>query len=96
MPIRIPNKLPAGEILQKENIFIMDEIRATSQDIRELRIVILNLMPVKQETEVQLLRLLSNTPLQIDITLLRPATHFSKNTSNQYLETFYKTFKEVS
>lgn len=95
MPIRVPNQLPAGEILQKENIFIMDEARARSQDIRELKIVILNLMPMKQETEVQLLRLLGNTPLQIDITLLRPISHESKNTSNEYLETFYKTFQEI-
>ncbi|MGL4798468.1 MAG: homoserine O-acetyltransferase MetA [Cellulosilyticaceae bacterium] len=95
MPIRVPNQLPAGEILQKENIFIMDEARAMTQDIRELKIVILNLMPIKQETEVQLLRLLGNTPLQIDITLLRPISHESKNTSTEYLETFYKTFEEV-
>lgn len=95
MPIRIPNQLPAGEILQKENIFIMDELRAMTQDIRELRIVILNLMPLKQQTEVQLLRLLGNTPLQVDITLLRPLSHQSKNTSREYLETFYKTFEEI-
>ena len=81
--------------MQKENIFIMDEARAMKQDIRELKIVILNLMPIKQETEVQLLRLLGNTPLQIDITLLRPISHASKNTSKEYLETFYKTFEEV-
>lgn len=96
MPIRVPNQLPAAEILQKENIFIMDEDRAIRQDIRELKIVIMNLMPIKQETEVQLLRLLGNTPLQIDITLLRPASHESKNTSSEYLNTFYKTFDEVN
>lgn len=96
MPIRVPNQLPAAEILQKENIFIMDEDRAIRQDIRELKIVIMNLMPIKQETEVQLLRLLGNTPLQIDITLLRPASHESKNTSSEYLNTFYKTFNEVN
>lgn len=96
MPIRVPNQLPAAEILQKENIFIMDEERAIRQDIRELKIVIMNLMPIKQETEVQLLRLLGNTPLQIDITLLRPASHESKNTSSEYLNTFYKTFDEVN
>jgi homoserine O-succinyltransferase len=73
----------------------MDEERAIKQDIRELRIVILNLMPLKQETEVQLLRLLGNTPLQIDITLLRPISHVSKNTSKEYLENFYKTFEEI-
>lgn len=73
----------------------MDESRAMTQDIRALKIVILNLMPVKQETEVQLLRLLGNTPLQVDITLLRPISHQSKNTSAQYLETFYKTFVEI-
>lgn len=95
MPIKVPNTLPAIEILQKEDIFVMDETRAISQDIRELKIAILNLMPVKQETEVQLLRLLSNTPLQMDITLVRPSSHDSKNTSKEYLRTFYKTFKEI-
>ncbi|NLL71580.1 MAG: homoserine O-succinyltransferase, partial [Epulopiscium sp.] len=75
MPIKIPNELPAVEILTKENIFIMDEHRAIRQDIRELKIVILNLMPIKQVTETQLLRLLGNTPLQIEITLLHPKTH---------------------
>lgn len=95
MPIRVPNQLPAGEILQKENIFIMDEARALKQDIRELKIVILNLMPLKQQTEVQLLRLLGNTPLQVDITLLRPISYESKNTSQEYLENFYKTFTEI-
>lgn len=95
MPIRIPNALPAREILEGEKIFVMDEARAMTQDIRELKIVILNLMPVKQETEVQLLRLLGNTPLQLDIILLRPISHHSKNTSMEYLETFYKTFAEI-
>lgn len=95
MPIRVPNTLPAIEILQKEQIFVMDEKRAVSQDIRALRIAILNLMPVKQETEVQLLRLLSNTPLQIDITLVRPLSHASKNTSKEYLENFYTTFEGI-
>ena len=95
MPIKVPNTLPAIEILQKENIFVMDETRAISQDIRELKIAILNLMPVKQETEVQLLRLLSNTPLQMDVTLVRPLSHESKNTSKEYLRTFYKTFQEI-
>jgi len=96
LPIRVPNTLPAIEILQKEDIFVMDETRAVTQDIRELKIAILNLMPVKQETEVQLLRLLSNTPLQMDITLVRPLSHDSKNTSSIYLETFYKTFQEIA
>ena len=95
MPIRVPNTLPAIEILQNEDIFVMDETRAITQDIRELKIAILNLMPVKQETEVQLLRLLSNTPLQMDITLVRIASHESKNTSKEYLETFYKPFADI-
>ncbi|MGL4738042.1 MAG: homoserine O-acetyltransferase MetA [Cellulosilyticaceae bacterium] len=95
MPIRVPNALPAAEILQQEHIFVMDDDRAYSQDIRPLKIVVLNLMPLKQETEVQLLRLLGNTPLQVDITLLRPMSHESKNTSKEYLETFYKTFSEI-
>ena len=95
MPIRVPNTLPAIEILQNEDIFVMDETRAITQDIRELKIAILNLMPVKQETEVQLLRLLSNTPLQMDITLVRIASHESKNTSKEYLETFYKRFDDI-
>lgn len=95
MPIRVPNGLPAKEILESEQIFVMDELRAITQDIRPLRIAILNLMPVKQEAEVQLLRLLGNTPLQADITLLRPISHDSKNTSREYLETFYKTFEEI-
>ncbi|MEG0013684.1 MAG: homoserine O-succinyltransferase [Cellulosilyticaceae bacterium] len=95
MPIRLPNELPAKQILEQEKIFVMDELRAVTQDIRALKIIILNLMPIKQETEVQLLRLLGNTPLQIDISLLRPSSHSSKNTSKEYLETFYKTFDEV-
>lgn len=95
MPIRVPNALPAAEILQQEHIFVMDDDRAYSQDIRPLKIVVLNLMPLKQETEVQLLRLLGNTPLQVDITLLRAMSHESKNTSREYLETFYKTFSEI-
>ncbi len=95
MPIRVPNALPAIEVLQKENIFVMDENRAIKQDIRALKIAVLNLMPIKEETEVQLLRLLSNTPLQIHITLVRPISHDSKNTPREYLETFYKTFAEI-
>ena len=81
MPINIPDGLPAASVLEQENIFVMNEERAVHQDIRPLKIVILNLMPTKVETEIQLMRLLSNTPLQIDITLLVPATHESKNIS---------------
>ena len=95
MPINIPDGLPAVKALEQENIFVMKESRAQSQDIRPLKIVIMNLMPTKVETEIQLMRLLSNTPLQIDITLLIPATHESKNTSHDYLDRFYKTFEDI-
>ncbi|MFD3272512.1 homoserine O-succinyltransferase [Paenibacillus dendritiformis] len=95
MPIKIPDHLPAKEILSQENIFVMDETRAYHQDIRPLRIVILNLMPTKETTETQLLRLIGNTPLQVDVTLLHPATHTSKNTSAEHLSAFYKTFDEI-
>ena len=95
MPINIPDELPAASVLEQENIFVMKETRAVSQDIRPLKIGIMNLMPTKIETEIQIMRLLSNTPLQIDITLLVPATHESKNTSAQYLEKFYKTFDDI-
>lgn len=95
MPIKIPDQLPAKEILQSENIFVMDESRAYHQDIRPLSIVILNLMPTKQTTETQLLRLIGNTPLQVDCVLLHPKTHQSKNTSAEHLETFYKTFDDI-
>jgi len=95
MPINIPDGLPAYAALDRENIFVMKETRATSQDIRPLKIAILNLMPTKIETEIQLMRLLSNTPLQIDITLIVPATHESKNISHEYLERFYKTFDDI-
>ncbi len=95
MPIIIPKELPAGEILQKENIFVMNDKRAVQQDIRPLKIVILNLMPNKVETETQLLRLLGNTPLQTEIILLKTATYQSKNTSIDHLESFYKTFDEI-
>ncbi|MBR5278165.1 MAG: homoserine O-succinyltransferase [Clostridia bacterium] len=95
MPIKIPMSLPAAEALIKENIFVMDEARASRQDIRPLKIAIMNLMPTKIVTETQFLRLLSNTPLQIDITLLNTASHVSKNTSEEHLTTFYKTFEEV-
>jgi len=95
MPIVIDRKLPAVRTLEKENIFIIDDKDAIHQDIRPLKILLLNLMPNKVETETQLLRLLGNTPLQIEVTLLKTATYQSKNTTEYYLESFYKTFKEV-
>ncbi|HHU50233.1 MAG TPA: homoserine O-succinyltransferase [Firmicutes bacterium] len=95
MPVKIPRHLPAFEVLQREEIFVMDEERAVHQDIRPLKIVILNLMPNKSVTETQLLRLLANTPLQVEITLLHPITHRSKNTSEEYLKKFYTSFAEI-
>jgi len=95
MPIKLPDHLPAVEVLSRENIFMMKESRAFTQDIRPLRIVILNLMPVKQTTETQLLRLLGNTPLQVEVVLLHPSTHTSKNTSEEHLSHFYHTFEEI-
>lgn len=95
MPIRIQASLPAVEVLQSENIFVMPTERAAGQDIRPLKIAILNLMPTKLETEVQLLRLLSNTPLQVDVELLHTATHQSAHTSASHLNTFYHTFDDV-
>lgn len=95
MPIKIPNELPAKEILNRENVFIMDENRAFHQDIRPLKIAILNLMPTKIITETQILRLLGNSPLQVDITLLNPKSHISKNTPQEHLASFYKTFYEI-
>ncbi len=95
MPVKIPAKLPAAKILTEENIFVMDDQRAQMQDIRPLKIAILNLMPTKEVTETQLLRLLGNTPLQIEITLLTMASHQSSNTSREYLEAFYRTFESV-
>lgn len=95
MPIKIQSDLPAKAKLESENIFVMDESRALSQDCRELQIVILNLMPIKPDTELQLLRALSNTPLQIDVTFLQMATHVSKNTSASHLKKFYVTFDEI-
>lgn len=95
MPVKIPRHLPAFEVLQREEIFVMDEDRAIHQDIRPLKIVILNLMPNKSVTETQLLRLLANTPLQVEITLLHPITHRSKNTSEEYLKRFYTSFAEI-
>ena len=95
MPIRISQDLPAYQILQNENIFVMTHDRAEQQDIRPLKILILNIMPKKIETETQILRLLSNTPLQVDIELMHVASHVSKNTSLTHLETFYTTFAEI-
>jgi len=95
MPLNIPDKLPAIDILQKENIFVMKETAAIHQDIRPLRIVILNLMPVKITTETHILRLLSNTPLQVEVTLLHTSEHVSKNTSVEHLKSFYKTFRQI-
>jgi len=95
MPIKIPNNLPAVNILAKENIFVMNETRALSQDIRPLRFVIVNLMPTKIETETQLLRLLSNTPLQMEITLLKMNSYTSKNISEEHMKNFYKTFDDI-
>ena len=95
MPIKIPNDLPASKILQGENIFVMTETRATTQDIRPLRILILNLMPKKIETETQLARLLGNTPLQVEPTLIHTTSHESKNVAKEHLLAFYKTFDKV-
>ena len=95
MPIRISSELPAFKTLGKENIFVMSKERAEHQDIRPLKVIILNIMPKKIETECQLLRLLSNTPLQVDIELLQMASHVSRNTSHHHLEAFYKTFDEI-
>jgi homoserine O-succinyltransferase len=95
MPIKIPDKLPARQTLQNENIFIMDEERAVHQDIRPLQVAILNLMPTKIATETQLLRLLGNTPLQVEATLVRTNSHQSKNTPEEHLLTFYRTFDQI-
>ncbi|MCC8195775.1 MAG: homoserine O-succinyltransferase [Ruminococcus sp.] len=95
MPIRIPNSLPAAKTLQDENIFIMPETRASTQDIRPLRILLLNLMPTKIETETQFARLLGNTPLQVEIELMHTVSHQSKNISQEHLLSFYKTFDEI-
>lgn len=95
MPIRIDNELPAKQKLEIENIFVMSNLRADTQDIRPLKIIILNLMPTKLETETQLLRLLSNSPLQLDVEFLQVATHKAKNVSKSHMDKFYKTFDEV-
>ena len=95
MPIKVQRDLPAKAILERENIFMMDEDRAMSQDIRPLEILILNLMPIKEETETQLLRALSNTPLQVDCTFLMLSSHISKNTSASHLNKFYVAFADI-
>ena len=95
MPIKIPNRLPAVKRLESENIFVMTETRAVKQDIRPLRLMFVNLMPTKITTETQILRYLSNTPLQIEIDLVHMKTHESKNTTKEHLLTFYKTFDQV-
>ncbi|MBQ2823777.1 MAG: homoserine O-succinyltransferase [Oscillospiraceae bacterium] len=95
MPINIPNNLPAYAVLNNENIFVITDSQAEHQDIRPLKIAIVNLMPKKIETETQILRLLSNTPLQVDIELIQTATHQSKNTSQDHLIKFYKTFDDI-
>lgn len=96
MPIRIQSDLPAKEILDRENIFVMDESQADFQDIRPLEIVILNLMPLKEDTELQLLRSLSNTPLQLNITFMCMSSHEAKNTAANHLNKFYQTFDDIS
>lgn len=95
MPIRIDNELPAKQRLEIENIFVMSNMRADTQNIRPLKIIILNLMPTKEVTETQLLRLLSNSPLQVDIEFLQVATHIAKNVSKSHLDKFYYTFDEI-
>ena len=95
MPIVIPKDIPAFSVLKKENIFVMPKKRAESQDIRPIEIAVVNLMPTKVETETQLLRLLANTPLQVNLTLIKTATYKSTNTSENHMERFYKTFDEV-
>ena len=95
MPLKIPEKLPAIEQLKKENIFVMAEERANAQDIRPLKIVVLNLMPMKVVTETELVRLLSNTPLQVEVNFLRLQTHVSKNTSADHMKAFYCVFDQI-
>lgn len=95
MPIRVQKDLPVREILERENIFVMDEDRAMKQDIRPLKVGLLNLMPLKEETELQILRSLSNTPLQVDVIFINVSSHESKNTSTSHLNKFYLSFSEV-
>ena len=95
MPVRVPVSLPAVESLRNENIFVIDDQRASSQDIRPLKIAVLNLMPLKIMTETDLLRLLSNTPLQIELDLIEPDGHVCKNTPREHIEAFYKKFADI-
>ena len=95
MPVKVQNNLPAKKVMEKENIFVMDEKRAVSQDMRPLHVAILNLMPLKEDTEIQLLRSLSNTPLQIDITFVTTASYTGKNTPISHLNQFYQTFDDI-
>ena len=95
MPIRVQNDLPVREILEKENIFVMDEKRATSQDIRPLKVGLLNLMPLKEDTELQILRSLSNTPIQVDVVFVTVSSHESKNTSTSHINKFYVPFSDI-
>ena len=95
MPIRVQNDLPVKEILEKENIFVMDENRAIHQDIRPIKIGLLNLMPLKEDTELQILRSLSNTPLQVDVVFVHTASHQSKNTATSHINKFYETFDSI-
>ena len=95
MPIRVQNDLPVKEILERENIFVMDEKRATSQDIRPLKVGLLNLMPLKEDTELQILRSLSNTPLQVDVIFVNVSSHESKNTATSHINKFYVPFKDI-
>lgn len=95
MPVKIPSSLPAVEILKAENIFVMDDLRASTQDIRPLKLLILNLMPLKIVTETDLLRLISNTPLQIELDLMNVSGHISRNTPVEHIDTFYKDFNDI-
>ena len=95
MPIKVKHDLPAREVIEKENIFIMDETRAIAQDIRPLEIVLVNLMPLKEDTEIQMLRSLSNTPLQVNLTFVAPAQHNPKNTPVSHLHQFYQKFEAI-
>ena len=95
MPINLPDDLPAGKILRDENVFVMNTTRATTQQIRPLHVMIVNLMPTKEVTETQLLRLLSNTPLQVEVDLIRTATHTPVHVNPEHLKSFYKFFDDV-
>ena len=93
MPLNLPDKLPAIDLLKEENIFVIDNSRASSQDIRPLKIVVLNLMPIKITTETDLIRLLSNSPLQIEVSLMKLKSHMSKNTPVEHMKAFYRDFE---